>query len=47
MVWVRLKEEEAVLRAKPGSSDDEGIVALCKGVAGALRLPPPPLPSTA
>lgn len=42
VVWVRLKEEEAVLRAKPGSGDDEGGVALCKGVAGALMLPPPP-----
>lgn len=42
VVWVRLKEEEAVLRAKLGSGDDEGIVALCKGVAGALTLPPPP-----
>lgn len=42
VVWVRLKEEEAVLRAKLGSADDEGVVALCKGVAGALMLPPPP-----
>lgn len=44
VVWVRLKEEEAVLRAKLGSADDEGVVALCKGVAGALMLPPPPPP---
>lgn len=42
VVWVRLKEEEAVLRAKPGSGDDEGVAALCKGVAGALTLPPAP-----
>lgn len=42
VVWVRLKEEEAVFRAKLGSADDEGVVALCKGVAGALMLPPPP-----
>lgn len=44
VVWVRLKEEEAVLRAKLGSGDDEGVVDLCKGVAGALTLPPPPPP---
>lgn len=42
MVRVRLKEEEAVLRAKLGSDDDEG--ALCRGVVGALMLPPPPPP---
>lgn len=42
VVWVRLNEEEAVLRAKPGSGDD--VVALCKGVTGALTLPPPPPP---
>lgn len=41
---VRLKEEEAVLRAKPGSGDD-GDVALCKGVVGALTLHPPPPPA--
>lgn len=41
-VWVRLKDEEAVLRAKLGSGDEE--VALCKGVVGALMLPPPPPP---
>lgn len=41
-VWVRLKEEEAVFRAKLGSGDEEG--ALCKGVVGALMLPPPPPP---
>lgn len=39
MVRVRLKEEEAVLRAKLGSDDDG--VALCIGVVGALILPPP------
>lgn len=44
VVWVRLKEEEAVLRAKPGSSDDEGALPLCEGVTGALTLPPPPPP---
>ena len=44
VVWVRLKEEEAVLRAKLGSADDEGVVTLCKGVTGALMLPPPPPP---
>lgn len=40
VAWVRLNEEEAVLRAKPGRGDDEA--ALCEGVTGALTLPPPP-----
>lgn len=40
MVRVCLKEEDAVLRANPGSSDDDGFEALCKGVAGALTIPP-------
>lgn len=44
VVRVRLKEEEAVFRAKLGSGDDEEVVTLCKGVAGALMLPPPPPP---
>lgn len=39
VVLVRLKEEEAVLRAKPGSGEE--VEVLCRGVAGALRLPPP------
>lgn len=34
---VRLKEEEAVFLAKPGSTEE----VLCRGVAGALMLPPP------
>lgn len=42
VVWVRLKDEEAVLRAKLGSRNNE--VPLCKGVVGALMLPPPPPP---
>lgn len=41
---VRLKEEEAVLRAKLGSGDDEEEGALCRGVTGALMLPPTPPP---
>lgn len=44
VVRVRLKEEEAVFRAKLGSGDDEEVVALCRGVTGALTLPPPPPP---
>lgn len=44
VVRVRLKEEEAVFRAKLGSADDEEVVALCRGVTGALMLPPPPPP---
>lgn len=32
-----------MLRAKPGNTDDEELVALRKGVAGALTLPPAPL----
>lgn len=47
LVLVRLKEEEAVLRAKLGSGDDEEEGALCRGVAGALMLPPPPTPPPA
>lgn len=39
---VFLNENEAVLRAKPGSEEDP--VALCRGVDGALTLPPPPTP---
>lgn len=42
VVWDCLKEDEAVLRAKLGSGEDEGAVALCNGVAGALTLSPPP-----
>lgn len=40
VVRVCLKEEEAVFWAKLGSSDDEED--LCRGVLGALTLPPPP-----
>lgn len=43
VVLVRLKEEEAVLRAKPGRSAEE-VEVLCNGVAGALTLPPPSPP---
>lgn len=46
VVRVRLKEEEAVFRAKLGSGDDEDVVALCRGVTGALTLPPPPPPAS-
>lgn len=39
VVWVCLIEEEAVLLVNPGSSVNDG---LCKGLPGALTLPPLP-----
>lgn len=36
--WVFLKEEDAVLRVKPGWT--VGEVVLCRGVVGALTVPP-------